>query len=131
MNKLEKLTAYLPYNVECLVDNEHYAVMRSVYSDGTSTFWDLVESEQGFESIKLLLSPIHEIDFTPYIEQNENDKVKLSDAVTDFIYRYESCPDNLLVEHFKSCPYCLMLWCLSENYDVFGMIADGEAIEIK
>jgi hypothetical protein len=118
MNKLEKLTAYLPYNPDC---NDYGYDKPLQYS------FDVHD----IDYVILKLKPITDIDFTHYIEQNENDKVKLSDAVTDFIYRYESCPDNLLVEHFKSCPYCLMQWLLSEHYDVFGMIASDDAIEKK
>lgn len=122
MNKLEKLTAYLPYSVAVKMFDGRI-IKFNPYS-----YYAVKEFENTEFSAKPFLKLITDIDFTPYISQNENDKEKLSDAVTDFIYRYESCPDNLLVEHFKSCPYCLMQWLLSEHYDVFGMIADGEAI---
>ncbi|MBK8807793.1 MAG: hypothetical protein IPO21_14560 [Bacteroidales bacterium] len=129
MNKLEKLTAYLHNYVECNIDGVYIRTLHSIDTIGTGIFYKHIEPEVKIENIKPYLKPITDIDFTPYILQNENDKEKISDAVTDFINRYESCPENLLVEHFKSCPYCLMRWCLSEHYDVFGMIADGDAIE--
>jgi hypothetical protein len=53
--KLEILCAYLPYGVECLIDGTITAQMHSVYSDGTCTFHDIVESEQGFKSVQPIL----------------------------------------------------------------------------
>lgn len=52
--KLEILSAYLPHGAECNVDGK-IATMNSVYSDGTCTFYDLVESDKGFESIRPIL----------------------------------------------------------------------------
>ena len=52
--KLEILCAYLPYGVECNVDGK-IATMHSVYSDGTCTFHDLIESDKGFESVHPIL----------------------------------------------------------------------------
>lgn len=54
------LAAYLPYGVKCQVDNK-IAELQAVYADGTCTFYDIVEAQQGFKSIKLCLRPLEDM----------------------------------------------------------------------
>jgi hypothetical protein len=124
-SKLEQLAAYLPYGIYCLVDQKHKVKMHSVYSDGTSSFCDLVESEKGFKSIKPILKPLKDIDWQAFINDNHG---LMSDAIHDFIDYFNSDAANCNVA-ILSAPYPVFRWCLQNHYDVFSLIPSGEAIE--
>ena len=125
MSKLEQLSAYLPYELVCLVDGKHKAKMNSVYSDGTCTFCELVESEKGFKSIKPILKPLKDIDWQTFI--NENHRL-MSDAIHDFIDYFVSDAANYDAA-ILSAPYPVFKWCLKNHFDVFSLLDSGEAVQ--
>ena len=106
-NKLEILCAYLPYGVECLIDGTITAQMHSVYSDGTCTFHDIVESEQGFKSVQPILR--HPNDMT---EEELGNVYEIWDSTTEVID--------------MATKYLRYLWSI--HIDTFGAIEAGWAI---
>ena len=75
MEKLELLKKaycmYLPYGVKCEVTDKGIktiAELNGVYSDGHCVFHDTIESDKGFDEIKLILRPLS--DLTKEIEIN-------------------------------------------------------------
>lgn len=124
MTKLEQLASYLPYGLNCLVDEKHRVKMNSVYSDGTCTFYDLIESEKGFTSIKPILKPLKDIDWQAFI--NDNHRL-MSDAIHDFIDYFVSDAANYDAA-ILSAPYPVFKWCLENHYDVYSLLDSGEAV---
>ena len=126
MKKLEQLASYLPYGIICLVDEKHRVKMNSVYSDGTCTFCDLVESEKGFKCIKPILKPLKDISWQAFI--NDNHRL-MSDANHDFIDYFVSDATNYDAA-ILSAPYPVFRWCLENHYDVYSLLDSGEAVLI-
>lgn len=106
--KLEILCAYLPYGVECDVDGT-IAKMHSVYYDGTCTFHDLIESEQGFQSVRPILR--HPDDMT-----EEEKEV------------YDQLVFNCILNYSKHNIYQCLRYLHSLHIDTFGAIEAGWAI---
>ena len=132
MLKTEQLAAYLPYSLMCMVDGKQ-AKMDSVYSDGTCTFFDLVESQQGFKSIKPILRPFDDIG--PYFEKlfgckEHGDVTEFLDE--DFLDKH----NNLSLVHLEyitatHIPYGTLSVLLKHHFDVFRLIEQGLAISIN
>jgi hypothetical protein len=130
MITLTELTAYLPYKLMCMVDG-HKAELHGVYSDGTCTLHQLVESEHGFESIKPILKPVIDADayirahFELYSTTGEG-----YDALVINLFCYENIhTDELLVEiDLNKLPHNAYMWLLQNHYDVFGLLERGKAI---
>lgn len=126
--EVKHLAAYLPYGLQCEVVNwskakgryeTHRGTMCSVYSDGTCTFQDLVESDHGFHSIKPILRPIFDIKY--YI---------------DFLNKYhvdfgknEGCLVKRKNETFTRLNELDFLF--KNHIDVFGLIDEGLAIDVN
>jgi len=130
--KLQQLASYLPYNLMCLVDEKHKAQLDAVYSNATCCFHNLVESDQGFLSVKPMLKPL--IDADSYIRtqfylyhQNKpcaRDVIDLFDV--DFIHTNELVSElDVLDLPFKS-----VQWLLKNHYDVYGLLDKGEAVQL-
>lgn len=124
MTKLEQFASYLPYGINCLVDEKHIVRMDSVYSNGTCTFCNLIESEKGFKNIKLILKPLQDIDWQAFI--NDNHRL-MSDAIHDFIDYFVSDAANYDVAILQA-PYIVFQWCLKNHYDVYSLLDSGEAV---
>jgi hypothetical protein len=130
LTKLEQLAFYLPYELVCLVDGKK-AILNSVYSDGTCSFASLVESAQGFQSIKPILKPM----------SDANDLIK---SEFDKLYAGKDC-DKVIIDLFCTENYgngiiakmhvlpekisfeCIR-WLLKNHYDIFDMCDRGEAV---
>lgn len=132
MTTLEKLSAYLPYQLMCWVDKNKKARMDSVYADGTCTFHELVESEKGFKYITPMLKPIREAD--KYIQKEflKHDKGLWCDenCINLFCKSKLRTSEELSELDLSKLPYDSIQWLLKNHYDVFGMIEAGEAIEL-
>lgn len=123
-SKLQQLASYLPYKLNCIVDGQHRAELNSVYSDGTCTFHDLVESAKGFKSIKPILKPLHSIDWHKCKEENPKN---MTDNIDAFIDYFLSDPAKYESVIFAS-PYAIFQWCLANHYDVYNLLKTGEAV---
>lgn len=136
--KLEKkhLAAYLPYGLKCEVVNwsekngryeTYHATMDSVYADGTCTFHDLVEAEQGFESIMPILHPLS--DLVKKIEEGKKVfayEVILERTGYDILTNKEQ-----LIEPIKRLPYVVVCLLIEMQFDIFGLINHGLAIDVN
>jgi hypothetical protein len=135
MSTLSILSAYLPYNLTCLVDGKHATTLHAVYADGTCTFYNLVESEHGFSSIKPFLRSLktandylqHER-YSLFTEGKDETAEHEAQAVfQDPIFKVE---DTLHHSDIPKLSYAAMQWLLSHHVDVFDILSTDEAIEI-
>ena len=118
--KHEILCAYLPYGVECLIDGTITAKMHSVYFDGTCTFHDIVESEQGFESVRPILR--HPDDMT-----EEELKHLANNWGLEFGKSILACETPMYLSHAIEA----IRYLHSLHIDTFGAIEAGWAIRKK
>lgn len=124
--KLEIFASYLPHKLKCLVDGE-VAELNAVYSDGSCTFFDLVESEKGFDSVKPILMPLSEIDFSMFIADASVGDFDSDDFYHEWIefFNYHSMDyDRTILE----CPNVILNWLLKHHCDVYGLLEKGEAV---
>lgn len=137
--KLEKkhFAAYLPYGLKCEVINwsekngryeTHRTTMDSVYSDGTCTFHELVEAEQGFESIMPILQPLSDI--TQKIDF-EGKKVFPSEVILERTGYDILTNKEQLIEPIKRLPYVVVCLLIEMHFDVFELINEGLAIDVN
>lgn len=119
------LAPYLPYKLKCMVDGKK-AEMNSVYSDGTCTFCELVESEKGFESIKPILQPLFNdnFDYSVFLMDNFPEE-KWADAYNDIM---NGIGFGVKIEQI---PYELHDFLFENHIDVFGLIEKGLAVDIN
>jgi len=129
--ELKHLSAYLPYELICLVDGKE-ARLDAVYADGSCYFHDLVESEKGFESVKPILRDLTEINiinyFTPLFEKDADSKAFLNEQHLEekgFESIYELL--NFNPEWWSVGTYNLLI---KHKFDVFGIIKAGLAVDI-
>lgn len=112
--ELKHLAPYLPYGVMCELQDQgetKQAKLCGAYSDNSYAFFDTVESEHGYDSIKPILRPLS--DLTKEIEHNGKKfiPIQITRNYTDENVSYKLC-DKLFEWHF----------------DVFGLIDQGLAI---
>lgn len=130
MLKIEQISAYLPYKLTCLVDDKFKAQLNSVYSDGSCTFCDLIESDKGFSSIKPILKSISDADtlirteFYRYESNKEFDK----NIIDLFCFEFIGTEELLSEIELSNLPYKSMQWLLSNHFDVFGLLDSGDAV---
>lgn len=136
--KLEHLSPYLPYKLNCLVDGKE-SVLNAIYDNGSCVFYDLVESEKGFESVKPILKNIAYADNT-IIAHFFQHNCRLSDnydkEIIDLFCSEHINIDldviklsDLTIEAFQSFPYNTFGWLLKNHYDVFGLVEKGLAVD--
>lgn len=141
--RLEKkhFAAYLPYGLICEVINWDAKISRyrttiselhAVYSDGSCVFHDLVESEQGFQSVRPILRPL--TDLTIEIEVNGEKFVPI-DWLEDKYYTldlHKQCL-RLLEEDGENwvnqSDYMLIEYLKEWHFDIFGLITEGLATD--
>lgn len=132
MSKLnvQTISAYLPYQIKCLVDNKHKAELMAVYFDGTCCFADLVESEKGFESIKPILRPISEADTIIRTEFSKFHKGETHDFHVINLFCKENIGNSDLIQDLElyHLPYECIQWLLACHFDVFGLLDSGDAV---
>ena len=122
-SKLEQLAAYLPFKLICLVDGFE-AELNAVYCDGTGVYFGIVESSQGFETIKPILTPLEQVNWNKINVENH---LHFADKIAEFIEYFEYGKDPIDVAVFAA-PYPVFRWLLSQHYDVFGLLKTGEAV---
>jgi hypothetical protein len=132
MSKLniQTISAYLPYQIKCLVDNKHKAELMAVYFDGTCCFTDLVESEKGFESIKPFLRPISEADTIIRTEFAKFHKSESYDCHVINLFCEDNIGNSDLIQDLElyHLPYECIQWLLARHFDVFGLLDSGDAV---
>ena len=115
------LQSYLPHNLVCLVNN-HYATLSGLYTDGEVVFFDLVESQHGFQSIKPLLRPLSE-----YQDINSPAMQELNEDLGTLIHINELANRETLL---SSIPYYVAQVCFENHIDVFNLINHDLALSI-
>lgn len=118
--KLEQLSAYLPYNLICLVNGKYKAEMNAVYSNGTCTFHSLIESDKGFKSVKPILKPLE-----LFININSKEFEELN---CDINHQIEINEVACRYRHYTSMSVGAFQICLKNHIDIFGLIDSGEAV---
>ena len=132
---LKHFAAYLPYGLICEVINWDAKISRymttiselhAVYSDGSCVFHDLVESEQGFESVRPILyhkTHLHNLQNEILIRWggglSDKGKAKWLKEVTD----------DMLYSAVNSLRYDFVKFMLENHIDIFGLIEEGLATD--
>lgn len=123
--QLKHLAPYLSYGLMCeLIDQGKIkrAKLCGAYLDNSYAFFDTVESEHGYDSIKPILKPLSDLN-SYFLDYNnfEGWQSEWVDHVSDF-------QEKLHEANILACPYDLMQDLLSKHFDVFGLIDKGLAI---
>ena len=119
------LAPYLPYKLMCEVKDlgkTIIAEMHSVYSDGTCTFCDTVESEKGFDYVKPVLIPLKEFENFESVtdEMLEIEIENLKNLILLGVPPVGGYVENLCVSAYNQM--------LANHIDVFGLISKGLAV---
>lgn len=108
------------------------AELHALYSDGTCTFYDIIESSKGFEYVKPILKSISDLSILIKDEFEKYDGIRSGKANEEIINLFcEENGVNDLIENLeiKSLQYECVEWMFKNHYDVFGLIKRGLAIE--
>lgn len=144
------LAAYLPYKLNCLItDNEKEVIdeMFAVYDDGTACFANVIESSQGFESIKPILRPLIDMNKELFIngmfgfipaKRIANEYLNTSYWGANEIGTGVLDKDNKMVnlcfignEIVGECPFLIYQSLCEWHFDIFGLIEKGLAVDIN
>jgi hypothetical protein len=136
--EIRHLTPYFPYGLECMVSDYYNgyngtnetkkAKLNAIWSDNSYSFFDLVESERGFEKIMPILRPLSQIKeyFEPIFETDKEVNEFLSyEATTPFSV------EEILNYKFEYLPYGTCQVLLKHHFDLFGLIGEGLAVDIN
>lgn len=122
---LEAMSLYLPYELKCNVDGQ-IVRLDAIYADGTYVFHDLVESENGFNSVKPILKPMEYL--------NDSYVSELAQMVVDFDSNYDLGYATKLIVQYKTkptkMPYILFKKLIEWHFDVFGLIERGLSVSV-
>ena len=131
------LASYLPYKLKCVVTNngeEQIDVLGAVYDNGECVFFNIVEAQQGFESVKPILRPMKMLDGNIWNYENIPVNFLRALGITALDHGYslkeaEEMVYNRRFEPFK-LPYIFFEQLLKYKFDVFGLIDKGLAVDI-
>jgi len=131
---MEQLTAeyiapYLPYALQCqITDNgkTEIAELQALYVDGSCVFFDVVESEKGFDEVRPILksmSKLTEQELEAAMFSSHKDWLTIERS--SWITRYGR------VKWLNNIPVGHMNYLLKNHFDVFDLIGKRLAIEKK
>ena len=122
--ELKHLAPYLPYDLMCEVKDQgktKHAKLSGAYIDNSYAFFDTVESEHGYDSIKPILRPLS--DLQKLITINDEIFIPLNWI---FGEDWSDAHSNPLFWQYGNTKK-LFEW----HFDVFGLIPEGLAIDIN
>lgn len=134
MTKEQFLAFSLPFKLVCQVTDQNItklAVLGAVYVDGQVSFFDTVESNHGFSSVKPVLKPISEADtiirteFSKYNLGKEHDK----EIIHLFSLEHTNTSELLQEILIKDIPFDSVMWLIKNHFDIGCFVEKGEAIE--
>lgn len=158
MTKAQFLAFSLPFKLVCQVTDKgetKFSELSGVYFDGSAVFCDIVESNQGFSSIKPVLRPISDLirEINGKIGLVElakihDPKINWTLDLSEFAIKLAFDPKNQQVwfdfqnnsfyagfDSYGDFPvnnqFQLWEYLLKNHYDVYGLIEKGEAIDIN
>ena len=131
---------YLPYKIKCKISNEGkqlIGTLSAIYSDGSASFPDIIESEHGFENIKPLLHPMNRIN--DKISHNQEFFVPIdklldmcsTDNSENFLSHVQDFAMKINDIDFEECPYWITQKLHEWHFDINGLILKGMAEEIQ
>lgn len=132
------LAPYLPYKLKCEVTDrgkKTIDIMFCVYDNGECSFANIVESNKGFSEVKPILRPMTMLDGKTWNYENIPVNFLRWLGITASEHGYSIKETEELVyqrrnEPFK-LPYILFEQLLKLNFDVFGLIEKGLAVDIN
>ncbi len=120
------LAPYLPYKLICQVKDlgkTTTAELHSIYADGTCTFCDTVESEKGFDYVKLILYPLSDfIKFEGLIEEMSEQEVE---RLSTYL-KLKLIPKGGYVSLLE---YSTIIKMFEYHLDIFFLIPKGLAVD--
>jgi len=139
MTKAQFLAFSLPFGLFCQVldkgNDPKFVKLSAVYNDGSCSFFDTVESDHGFESVKPLLRPLS--DLTKEIDHNGEKFVPIDKILEEACFdlskmnrdEINSYSNPILMPELISLTDALML--IEWHFDLAGLIERDEAININ
>ena len=123
--ELKHLAPYLPYDLMCEVKDQgktKHEKLSGAYIDNSYAFFDTVESEYGYDSIKPILRPLSDLPTEKDCWNELQEHCYDIDENLDYICDFDG---NLLK---TSLSYRAVLILTKYHFDVFGLIEEGLAI---
>ena len=119
MTKAQFLAFSLPFGLFCQVldkgNDPKFVKLSAVYNDGSCSFFDTIESNHGFSSVKPLLFPLTDFE-------------KLNLDITDEISIMNRIEKKDII---GSLDFSLVLRLIEEHFDILGLIENDEAINVN
>ena len=119
MTKEQFLAFSLPFGLFCEVldkgNDPKFVKLSAVYNDGSCSFFDTVESDNGFKSVKPLLFPLTDFE-------------KLNLDITDEISIMNRIEKRDII---GTLDFSLVLRLIEEHFDILGLIEKDEAINLN
>lgn len=114
--ELKHLAPYLPYGLVCELKDQGKttrAKLSGAYIDNSYAFFDTVESEHGYDSIKPVLKPMKDAD--EFLQKEYG------------VFAYNGFSKFSL----NNSPFGAVQVLLKHHFDVFGLIPKGLAIDMN
>ena len=125
--ELKHLAPYLPYDLICEVKDQgktKHAKLSGAYIDNSYTFFDTVESEHGYDSIKPILKPMTDI-----LKPINNDETNVTYASE--LKLYTNADKQYAITMTLGLSHEAINELFKWHFDVFGLIPEGLAIDIN
>ena len=125
--ELKHLAPYLPYDLICEVKDQgktKHAKLSGAYIDNSYAFFDTVESEHGYDSIKPILKPMTDI-----LKPINNDETNVTYASE--LKLYTNADKQYAITMTLGLSHEAINELFKWHFDVFGLIPEGLAIDIN
>ena len=135
---VEHLTPYLPYKLRCLITDEKRQVidtLQAVYNNAVKcecTFFNVIESQKGFDVVKPILRPLSDIHCDILIDGK---KIVPSEEISelkwvDFHSGHYMQDKNGYKFDVICLPYFVVNKLLKYHFDINDLIGKGLAVSI-
>lgn len=134
MLTLSQICGYLPYELKFFVTDQgvtKIATLSGIYVNASCVFHDLVESEQGFESVIPILIPLSE-----FGDSDDTRKVHEFIGLGKWCDHYDEYFDiwfddlSNIGKLISQAPQEIFNYFLANHYDVYSLIPSGDAMSI-
>ena len=129
--EVKHLAPYLPYSLKCQIKNPdnktvYTDTLQAIYNNAIQaecTFFNIVESQQGFEFVKPILRPLHD-----FHDINCKAVCELGLDLTTQMTLVDLCLGKI---HYTGLRHSDTQEFLRHHIDIFGLIEKGLAIDIN
>jgi len=118
MEKQQFISMSLPFKLVCQVTDKgvkKLAILSGVYVDGQVSFFDTVESNHGFSSVKPVLYPL-------------SDYEELGLDITDEIIIQNVIDKHEIIENVR---FAVIQYLVEKHFDIYRLIEKKQAINVN